>query len=98
MYSSSAYFAIYCAAALCDFPIVAIISRVMCVLMEMSTVVTVILCHGAQSTMCTASGSHQKLNSRRLDVAHSICTTGEMLPPIATSSCVNSGTCGSMLM
>src|SRR3954447_23458039 len=96
-YSSSAYFAMYCAEGLDDFPISAIIALVMRVLTEMSTVVIVILCHGEVRTMCTDSGSHQKLNSRRFSVCHSAGTMGAMLPPMITISCARSATCGSML-
>src|SRR5579862_1116416 len=96
-YSSSPYLLMYCAEGLDDFPISAIIARVRRVFTEMSTVVMVILCHDEVRTICTASGSHQKLNSRRFSVCHSIGTTGAMLPPMMTNSCASSATFGSRL-
>src|SRR6202041_2674930 len=98
MNSSSAYFARYCEAGLDDLAISAISSLVMRVFTEISTVVMVILCQGAVRTMWTASGSHQKLNSRRFSASQSLGTMGAMLPPITTSSCASSETCGSRLM
>src|ERR1700689_2989252 len=85
MHTSGAYFARYCEAGLGDFAISAMSSLVMRVFTEISTVVMVILCHGAVRTMCTASGSHQKLNSRRFSASQSLGTTGAMLPPMTTS-------------
>src|SRR6516165_3591470 len=91
-YSASAYFAMYCAAGFSDLPISAIIALSMRVLTEMSTVVIVILCQpGAVSVMCTDSGSHQKLNSRRLVVAQGYGVAGAIEPPMMTSSCARSG-------
>src|ERR1700682_3013270 len=80
--SSSAYLLRYWATGLGDLEISAIITRVSRVLTEMSTVVSVILCQGEVRTMCTASGSHQKLNSRRFSAIHSLGTMGAMLPPM----------------
>src|ERR1700719_1350953 len=96
--SSAAYFARYSAVGLGDFAISVIIAFLSQVFTEISTVVSVILCHGAVYTMWTASGSHQKLNSRRFSVDQSVGTTGATLPPITTSSCARSETAGSMLM
>src|SRR5271156_6382113 len=84
--STSAYFARYCEAVLGDLAISAISSLVILVLTEMSTVVMVIFFQGEVRTMCTASGSHQKLNSRRFSAIQSLGTMGAMLPPMTTSS------------
>src|ERR1700685_3863036 len=96
--SSSAYFARYCEAGLGDFAIAAISSLVMRVLTEMSTVVTVIFGQGEVGTLVGDSGSLQKLNSRRFSAIHSLGTMGAMLPPMTTSSCASSETCGSRLV
>src|SRR5208337_4436423 len=86
MYPSVAYFAMYCATGFGDFAISAIIAFVKFVLTEVSTVVSVILCQGAVRTMCTASGSHQRLNSRRCVCGPSDLRTSDIDPPMKTSS------------
>src|SRR5947208_751054 len=91
-YSSSAYLPMYCADGAGDFAISSIMARLRRILTEISTVVMVILWHGEVRTICTALGSHQKLNSRRFSVCQSVGTTGAMLPPIITSSCARSAT------
>ena len=71
--------------------ICAIISLLIFVFTDISTVVTTMRGHGARSTMWAASGSNQKLNSWRGLVANSgslVC--GLTLPPMITMPCVNS--------
>src|SRR5215470_6735311 len=88
--SSSAQSPMYLAAGVPALAICLIMDSVMWVLTEMSTVVTVIFFQGARSVMWTASGSNQKLNSRRLAWVQVMGAIGAMLPPITTSSCASS--------
>src|SRR5579864_926016 len=99
MYSSSAYLAMYRAAGVGDLAISAIICLVRRVLMEMSTGVSVILAQLALSAAWEASGSIQKLNSRRGLMRNSgsvLC--GLMLPPMTTSSWASEAKYGSIVM
>src|SRR5271166_1500744 len=96
--SSSANLAMYWAAGVFDLAISSIMDWVNLVLTEMSTVVMVIFFQGARRVMWTASGSNQKLNSRRLVVFHEAGASGAMLPPMMTRSLASSGACGSRLM
>src|SRR5271168_440717 len=75
-YSSSAHCPIYFAAGVPVLAICSIIALVIRVFTEMSTVVTVTFFHGARKTMCTASGSNQKLNSLRFAWAQLIGSIG----------------------
>src|ERR1700730_4633612 len=96
-YSSSEYLPIYCADGVPALAICSIKAFVNLVFTEISTVVIVIFFHGARRTMWTASGSHQKLNSRRFAVFHEMQTSGAILPPMITNSCASSAALGSRL-